>query len=142
MGAFEDIQDSISREEFTKEYIDSGVLDYFGESDDIPSYYAQSSVYVLPSYREGTPRTVLEAMAMGRAVITTDVPGCRGTVIDGETGFLVPHKDVDSLVVAMERFIKDEELVQKMGERSYEYCFSKYRVELINSNMLNIIGLK
>ncbi len=140
LGAFENIQDSIPQDSFTKEYIDSGVVDYFGESSDIPSYYAQSSVYVLPSYREGTPRTVLEAMSMGRAVITTDAPGCRQTVIDGVTGYLVPTKDVNAVVEAMERFIKDSSLVEKMGEESYNYCYSKYRVELINSEMLRIIS--
>ena len=91
LGALENIQDSLSFEDL-KPYIDQGVVEYFGETDDVSAYYAMASVYVLPSYREGTPRTVLEAMAMKRPVITTDVPGCRGTVIDGETGFLVPRQ--------------------------------------------------
>lgn len=141
LGAFECIQDSLSEDGFRKEYIETGIIDYFGESDNIPSYYAQASVYVLPSYREGTPRTVLEAMAMGRAIITTDVPGCRETVIDGENGFLVTAMDVDSIVTAMKRFIKDESLVRTMGGKSEKYCYDKYRVEIINQNMIQAMGL-
>ena len=66
------------------------VVNYWGKLSDVRPAIAASSVYVLPSYREGTPRTVLEAMAMGRAIITTDAPGCRETVIHGQNGYLVP----------------------------------------------------
>ncbi len=141
LGAFEGIQDSINEAEFRAEYIDSGVIDYFGESDNIPSYYAQASVYVLPSYREGTPRTVLEAMSMGRAVITTDVPGCRETVIDGASGYLIPSQDIESLVVAMTRFIEDKSLIESMGKRSHRYCYDKYRVEVVNESMIAQMNL-
>src|SRR5690606_21287045 len=65
-----------------------GVIEYCGPADDVRPYLRQCSVYVLPSYREGTPRTVLEAMSTGRAIITTNVPGCKETVIDGVNGFL------------------------------------------------------
>ena len=82
LGAVENIQDSLRMEDL-RPYIDNGIIDYYGETDDVASYYRQCSVYVLPSYREGTPRTVLEAMAMARPIITTDAPGCRETVIDG-----------------------------------------------------------
>ncbi|MFI3293541.1 MAG: glycosyltransferase family 4 protein [Rikenellaceae bacterium] len=142
LGAFEGIQDSINEVDFRREYVDSGVIDYFGESDNIPSYYAQASVYVLPSYREGTPRTVLEAMSMGRAVITTDVPGCRETVIDGESGYLVAPRDVESLVVAMQRFIDDRSLPQSMGAKSHKYCYDKYRVEVVNESMIANMSIK
>lgn len=140
LGAFEGIQDSIDEDSFRGEFIDSGVIEYFGESDNIPPYYAQSSVYVLPSYREGTPRTVLEAMSMGRAIITTDVPGCRETVVDGVTGYLVPPQDVESLVWAMRRFINDRSLVESMGRLSHQYCYDKYRVGVINDSMIE--GMK
>ena len=76
---------------------------------------AACSVYVLPSYREGTPRTVLEAMAMGRAVITTDAPGCRETVVHGDNGFLVPVQSVDALEQAMLQFVADPALAPRMG---------------------------
>ena len=84
-----------------------------GKLSDVRPAIAESSVYVLPSYREGTPRTVLEAMAMGRAIITTDAPGCRETVTDGDNGFLVEVKSVESLAKAMEKLILQPELIAK-----------------------------
>ncbi len=142
LGAFEDIQDSIAKAPFLREYVESGILEYFGESSDIRPYYKECSVYVLPSYREGTPRTVLEAMATGRAIITTDAPGCRATVQDGKNGFLVPVKDSAAVAEAMERFILNPTLVETMGAESYRYCHSKYRVEQVNSDMLNIMDIE
>ncbi len=81
-----------------KSWQESGDIEFIGRLDDVRPSIANSSVYVLPSYREGTPRTVLEAMAMGRPIITTDVPGCRETVINGVNGYLVHDHDVDGLV--------------------------------------------
>lgn len=101
-----------------------------------------ASVYVLPSYyREGVPRTVLEAMAMGRPVITTDAPGCRETVVEGANGFLVPVKDVGALVEVMEHFIKQSDLIDKMGRRSREIAVSKFDVHKVNATILNAMGL-
>src|SRR5690606_27740423 len=93
-----------------------GTVEYLGRLTDVRPALENCSVYVLPSYREGTPRTVLEAMAMGRAIITTDAPGCRETVIDGDNGFLVSVRSVDSLVLAVQRFVKDPELIIQMGQ--------------------------
>jgi glycosyltransferase involved in cell wall biosynthesis len=98
-------------------------------------------VYVLPSYREGTPRTVLEAMAMGRAVITTDAPGCRETVVDGDNGFLVPVKSVNALVAAMEKFIQEPDLARRMGQRGRALAEEKYDVHKVNAVMLREMGL-
>jgi glycosyltransferase involved in cell wall biosynthesis len=109
-----------------------GLVEIFGETDDVRSYLVESSVYVLPSYREGTPRTVLEAMAMGRAIITTDAPGCRETVIDWVNGFLVPVRDSKSLAAAMERFILEPELIAKMGKASRRIAEEKYDVHKVN----------
>lgn len=93
LGKYEtDMQDAVPQDEIEK-YIKEGSIVRFDETEDVRPYYGMCSVYVLPSYREGTPRTVLEAMAMGRPVVTTDAPGCRGTVVDGKTGYLVPVKD-------------------------------------------------
>ena len=96
---------------------------------------------MLPSYREGTPRTVLEAMAMGRAVITTDAPGCRETVVDGDNGFLVPIKDADALAQAMLRFIEQPGLIAQMGQRSRVIAEEKYDVHKVNVQMLEGMGL-
>jgi glycosyltransferase involved in cell wall biosynthesis len=119
----------------------SGSIEYLGEAKDVRPYIANSSVDVLPSYREGLPRTVLEAMAMGRPIITTDAPGCRETVTDGENGFLVPVKDVEALAAAMEKFILQPELIKKMGERSREIVEEKYDVHKVNARIQQHMGL-
>lgn len=75
-----------------------------------------SSVYVLPSYREGTPRTVLEAMAMGRPIITTDTQGCRETVLNGTNGFLVPVRNSEAIAEKMVWFINHPEKLSEMGK--------------------------
>ncbi len=134
LGACEGIQDSIQQEEL-QTYIDKGIIEHFGETDRVADYYKQCSVYVLPSYREGTPRTVLEAMSMGRAIITADAPGCRETVLDGKTGFLVPVKDGKAVAEKMEEFIKNPALVAQMGKQSYEYCKEKFDVLRVNEEM-------
>lgn len=116
-------------------------LKYWGKLSDVRPAIAQSSIYVLPSYREGTPRTVLEAMAMGRPIITTDAPGCRETVIQGENGFLVKVKSVTSLVNAMQEFINNPALIEQMGQRSREIALNKYDVHQVNRHMMQEMGL-
>lgn len=123
------------------DWIANDTLEFLGKLDDVRPAIAQSTVYVLPSYREGTPRTVLEAMAMGRPIITTDAPGCRETVIDGENGFLVPVKSVDALVAAMLKFIEDPTLALRMGKRSREIAEEKYDVHKVNAMMLHEMGI-
>lgn len=140
LGACESIQDSLTEEQL-KPYIDKGIIEHFGETNNVAEYYAQCSVYVLPSYREGTPRTVLEAMSMGRAIITTDAPGCRGTVKDGETGYLVPVKDAQALAEKMIEFIKNPNLIKEMGEKSASYCREKYDVNKVNNFMLKYLEI-
>jgi glycosyltransferase involved in cell wall biosynthesis len=122
-------------------WIDDGVIIYHGRLDDVRTVLAACHVYVLPSYREGTPRTVLEAMATGRPVITTDAPGCRETVLDGENGFLVPVANVTALAAAMERFLDDPALIISMGQRSREIAQDKYDVHAVNAAMLNHMGV-
>lgn len=122
-------------------WVDSDVLEYAGNSDDVREHLSGASVYVLPSYHEGTPRTVLEAMAMGRAVITTDAPGCRETVIPNENGFLVEPKSVDSLYQAMKQFVEQPELIEKFGSRSREIAEDKYDVHKVNAVMLKEMGI-
>jgi glycosyltransferase involved in cell wall biosynthesis len=104
----------------------SGDIEYLGVLADVRPALDDCSVYVLPSYREGTPRTVLEAMATGRAVITTDVPGCRETVRDGENGFLVPAADPAALARAMVRFVEQPALVGTMGAAGRRIAEQRY----------------
>ena len=122
-------------------WINSNTLKYWGKLSDVRPAIAESSVYVLPSYREGTPRTVLEAMAMGRAIITTNAPGCRETVTDGDNGFLVEVKSVESLAKAMEKLILQPELIAKMGQRSREIALHKYDVHQVNKHMMQEMDL-
>src|SRR5690554_3741475 len=123
------------------QWVAAGTISFLGRLNDVRPAIQDCSVYVLPSYREGTPRTVLEAMAMGRAVITTDAPGCRETVVDGDNGFLIPVKDADALAQAMLRFIEQPELITQMGQRSRVIAEEKYDVHKVNAQMLNRMNL-
>lgn len=140
MGWLDDNPDAIHRSELS-EWVASGTLNYMGHLQDVRPAISQCSVYVLPSYREGTPRTVLEAMAMGRAVITTDAPGCRETVVDRDNGLLVPVKSVDALVAAMDDFIQEPDLARRMGQRSRALAEEKYDVHKVNAVMMSEMGL-
>ena len=118
-----------------------GVVDYLGPLDDPRPAFADCSVYVLPSYREGTPRTVLEAMSMGRAIVTTDAPGCRETVAEGENGMKVPVRDVGALADAMQRLAGDAALRARMGAASRARVEARYAVERVNLQMLEALGV-
>lgn len=124
-----------------KPYIDKGVIEYFGEQNDVRPFIAQCSTYVLPSYHEGTPKTVLEAMAIGRSIITSDAPGCRETVTDGENGYLVPVKDIKGIVRKMEHLILNPEESQSMGGRSLRLAREKYDVNIVNESIMKTMGL-
>jgi glycosyltransferase involved in cell wall biosynthesis len=108
---------------------------------DVRPAIQKASVYVLPSYREGTPRSVLEAMSMGRAVITTDAPGCRETVRHGDNGYLVPVKSVDALAEAMMYFCETPALVTGMGNRSRSIALERYDVHKVNNTMMKEMGI-
>lgn len=139
-GWLDENPDAIAQSELDA-WVQAGSLDFLGRLSDVRPAIQACSVYVLPSYREGTPRTVLEAMAMGRSIITTDAPGCRETVIDGDNGFLVPVKSVDALVAVMERFIKEPNLLERMGKRSRQIAEDKYDVHKVNAVMIREMGL-
>ena len=111
-------------------------IEYLGPKQDVRPSIAEASVFVLPSYREGTPRSVLEAMAMARAVITTDAPGCRETVEDGANGFLVPVGEVRPLQDAMTRLIENEEMRSAMGQASLARARDLFDVEKVNQELL------
>lgn len=96
-------------------WVDEGVIDYLGYVRDVPQLLSRSTVVVLPSYREGVPRVLLEAAACGRPVITADAPGCREAVEDQSTGYLVPVKDAASLAAATQKLVSNLELCQQMG---------------------------
>ena len=105
---------AISREELDG-WVATGAIEYLGRTPDVRPEPRLAHVCVLPSYGEGMPRSVLEAMAMARPVITTDVPGCRETVVPGRNGFLVPARDPVALADAMLRLIEEPDLLAPMG---------------------------
>lgn len=94
-----------------------GILKYLGETHDVRPYLQKASVVVLPSWREGLPCSLMEAMSMGRPVVATDVPGCRELVCDGQNGFLVPVRSPLALAEALEHFFRDETLGGRMGQK-------------------------
>lgn len=118
------------------------IIDYPGHVNNVSEWIANSSVFVLPSYyREGVPRSTQEAMAIGRPVITTDVPGCRETVIDGVNGFLVEKWSSQALAEKMIYFIESPEQVEVMGYESYKIAQEKFDADKVNLRLLNILGL-
>lgn len=120
-------------------WVAQGLLEWPGHVD-VKPWLARTSVYVLPSYREGVPRSTQEAMAMGRAVITTNAPGCRETVDDGVNGLLVPVRDVPALVAAMLRFIQDPQLITSMGLESRRLAEERFDSAKINARLTSILG--
>lgn len=134
-GWIDENPNSISQNDLDA-WIDEGVIDYLGRLSDVRVAIEECSVYVLPSYREGTPHSVLQAMSVGRPIITTDVPGCKETVLDGYNGFLVQVKSADSLEEAMLKFIEKPELISEMGEASRKIAVEKYDVNKVNESLL------
>ena len=139
LGGFDESVFALSREDMDG-YTRSGIVKYPGFVNNVKEWVSGSSVFVLPSfYREGVPRSTQEAMALGKPVITTNVPGCRDTVEDGVNGFLIPPKDVSSLVVAMKRFLENPELIDVMGLASRSMAVSKFDVDAVNERIISIL---
>lgn len=122
-------------------YVDERIVEWPGAVRDVRPWLEQANVFVLPSYREGVPRSTLEAMACGLAVITTDAPGCRETVENGRNGILVPVRDVDRLADAMLRLVRDPEQRSMMGRNSREYAERRFDARIVNEDMVRIMGL-
>ncbi|MCP4407264.1 MAG: glycosyltransferase family 4 protein [Gammaproteobacteria bacterium] len=120
---------------------EQGWIEYLGETDDVRPFLADCHVYVLPSYHEGMPRTVLEAMAMGRPILTTEVPGCRETVMPGENGFLVSEGDATALAERMMWFIENRPLWQRMAARSRKMAEERFDVHSVNQSLMRIMEL-
>ncbi len=141
VGYLDSNPSSISQAELDS-WIEDGTIQYWGRLSDVRPAIEAAHVFVLPSYREGTPRTVLESMSMGRAIITTNAPGCRQTVEVNRNGFLVEVKAVEGLADAMEKFITQPALIQTMGQASREIAETKYDVEIVNQFMFDKMNLK
>lgn len=132
---------SLKREEIAS-LVKTNIIEYPGHVSNVSEWIENSSVFVLPSYyREGVPRSTQEAMAIGRAVITTDVPGCRETVVDGVNGFLVPKWNPEALAEKMIYFIENPDQIKVMGAESYRIAVEKFDAEKVNQRLVNILGL-
>lgn len=118
-----------------------GVIELMGRINDVRPYLQKSQIMVLPSYREGTPRSVLEAMAAGLPVITTDAPGCRETVQNGVNGFLVPVQNIEELVEKMIYFLENPSQIEVMGKASLQRAQNLFDVKKVNSEILQTLEL-
>lgn len=139
VGGLDDNPESIGEKD-VRDWVAEGLIDWPGHVPVRP-WLAQTSVFVLPSYREGVPRSTQEAMAMARPVITTDAPGCRETVIEGRNGFLVPPRDAGALADAMRKFVLEPNLVMDMGRESRILAQERFDVHKVNACMMKIMGL-
>lgn len=125
-----------------QQLIEEGIVEYPGYVTNVSEWIANSSVFVLPSYyREGVPRSTQEAMAIGRAVITTDVPGCRETVVEGVNGFLVEKWNPKALAEKMIYFIEHPDQIKKMGYESYKIAQEKFDADKVNQRLLELMNL-
>ncbi|MEY8304586.1 glycosyltransferase family 4 protein [Anaerosalibacter bizertensis] len=138
VGGYDTNPTSVKEDEI-QSWVNDGIIKYFGRQKDVLPFYEHCSVFVLPSYHEGTPRTCLEAMAVGRPIITTDAPGCRETVIDGETGFLIPIKNSLELSDKIEFFISNNEMISIMGNKARKLAIEKYDVNKVNKMIIDFI---
>ena len=129
---------SVSQKELA-EWTGSGTVEWPGHVDDVPAWLRQASVFVLPSYREGVPRSTQEAAALGRAIITTDAVGCRETVVDGRNGLMVPVRSVDELAEAMLRFVEQPELIARMGSASRALAEERFDAHVWNERMARLL---
>ncbi len=139
VGPYDTNPTALKKEEL-EQYVSSGIVEYYGEQRDIKPYMDQCSVFVLPSYREGTPKTVLEAMASGRVVITTDAPGCRETVQNGINGYLVPARNTEILVEKMLELSQNFTTVLRMGQAGRELAEKIFDVRIVNRVITQTMG--
>ena len=139
-GYPDDHPDSIDENEIISNWLNDFGVEYFGYAENPIDAIKECSVFVLLSYKEGTPRVVLEAMAMGRPIITTDAPGCRETVKNGVNGFLVPRFDDLEAANAMTKLLSAE-LRKEMGKESRKFCESKFNVLDVNNTLLSDMGV-
>ena len=135
-----DTNPGVISEQQIQAWVDEGLICWPGHVA-VQPWLRRCSVFVLPSYREGLPRSTQEAMASGRAVITTDVPGCRQTVEDGLNGYLVPVRDSAALADAMIRFLDNRELILLMGKESRRLAEERFSVHKVNSRLFEILSL-
>ena len=132
-----DARNCIKKYELEK-WIRDGIIEYWGESSNMPFEYSRASIVVLPSYREGMPKSLLEAAACGRAVITTNVPGCRDAIVPGFTGLLVPPHNSVALTNAVKKLLKNRKLIYSMGKAGRNLAEKRFNVDEVVKEHLRI----
>ncbi|MES9892375.1 MAG: glycosyltransferase family 4 protein [Candidatus Thiodiazotropha sp.] len=120
------------------EWAREGHVEWWGNRQDMPEIYSDAHIACLPSYREGLPKVLLEAAATGRAIVATDVPGCREIVIEGENGLLVPARESRPLADALRRLIADPALRQSMGQKGRAMAEAEFSIHQVIERHLNI----
>lgn len=122
-----------------EEWNSSGIIEWWGHRTDMPAVFAQSHIVCLPSsYGEGIPKVLIEAASCGRAIVTTDSPGCREITQHGENGLLVPVRDVDALCAALEKLIDNPALRQQMGAAGRRMVEAEFSLEQVNAQTLAV----
>lgn len=125
-------------EQKLNEWVQKGDLEWWGHQSNMPEILSQATVVVLPSYREGMPKVLLEAQALGRPIVTTDVPGCREAIDDGKTGFLVQVKDEQSLANAIEKLITNDDLCLEFSHNARVLAEQKFDIKQVVKTHMNI----
>ena len=115
-----------------------GMIEWWGWHEDMDMIYSQAHIVCLPSYREGLPKSLIEAAACGRPIVACDVPGCREIVRTGENGFLVPARDVSALADSLKRLIQDVDMRRAMGICGRKIAENEFSMDLIISQTLNV----
>jgi glycosyltransferase involved in cell wall biosynthesis len=115
---------------------EEGLVEWWGWREDMSAIYAQANMICLPSYREGLPKTLIEAAASGRAIVTTDVPGCREVVSNGHNGFLIPPQDAPATANALELLINDPALRGRMGRHGRIHALQHFSLHKITAETL------
>ena len=139
LGPFDDHPSAINRDTI-QSAVDSGIIEYCGTTNDVLPHLHDADVFVLPSYyREGTPRSSLEALATAKPIITTDSPGCRETVVHDSNGYLVPVRDPRALAQAMCTLVGDQHKISTMGSRSRKLAEELYEDHKVNSDLWRVV---
>ena len=120
------------------QWVNEDYIDWKGYCNDMPKTLSSASIICLPSYREGLPKVLLEAAAIGRPLVATDVPGCREIVLDGRNGILVNLKDVDSLYNGIISLVANEKIRKEMGNNSRKLVESEFSSDIINSQTIRL----
>lgn len=128
---------SLTKKELN-EWVEKGDLEWWGHQSNMSEVLSQATIVVLPSYREGMPKVLLEAQALGRPIVTTDVPGCREAIENGKTGFLAQVKDEYSLANAIEKLINNDDLCLEFSHNARVLAEQKFDIEQVVKTHINI----